>query len=315
MKKCLILGGTGFLGRWLVQDLLLTSSLEITVYSRNAAVDLDRFAYPADRVRAVSGSFGTDTDFCRLVDGYDLVFHLISTTVPGSRDVSLCEDISQNAFPTVKLLDACVRAGVRKFVYFSSGGTVYGPQSGEAHIPETAPTNPICSYGIQKLLNEKIIQLYGAEHGLQYLIVRLANPYGPYQNPNGRQGAIAAFTWRILNGQPITIFGDGENVRDYIDVRDAIRMVRCILDCPDPGTLYNVGSGTGTSLNRIVSIVESVTGKHAQIVRSASRAIDVRSNILSIDRYHESVSTECPRRLEDGIEDLVRYYKKAGIHA
>lgn len=314
MKKCLILGGTGFLGRWLISDLLQSGDNKITIYSRNAIADMDRFAYPRDRVNAVSGSFSPDTDFLRLVDGCDLVFHLISTTVPGSRNITPCEDISQNVFPTERLLDACVAAKVKKFVYFSSGGTVYGPQLGEAPILETAPTNPICSYGIQKLLNEKMIQLYGANHGLNYLIVRLANPYGPYQNTDGRQGAVAAFTWRILNGQPITIFGDGENVRDYIDVRDAIHMVNNILANSDSNMIYNIGSGVGTSLNRIVSVVELVTGRRAQIIRSDARMVDVRSNVLSINRYLSNISKEHPRSLEAGIQDLVHYYEKAGIH-
>lgn len=315
MKKCLVLGGTGFLGRWLVSELLRADTCRITLYSRNADAEIKRFAYPAQRVTAISGSFGPETDFHQLIAGCDVVFHLISTTVPGSRNVTLCEDLAQNAFPTARLLDACVAAQVKKVVYFSSGGTVYGPQTRMTPILETAPTDPICSYGIQKLLNEKILQLYTANYGLDSLIIRLANPYGPYQNPNGRQGAVASFTWRILQNQPITIFGDGENVRDYIDVRDAVRMVLQILECPGADGIYNVGSGVGTSLNQIVSVVETATGKRAQIIYSAPRIVDVRSNVLSIDRYLSRISSERPRSLEAGIQDLVRYYRKAGFNS
>ena len=312
MKKCLIVGGTGFLGRWLIQELLKMDTVEVTVFSRNASRKIDSFAFPSNRIHAINGSFDTETDFLQIVDGFDFVFHLVSTTVPGSIDVTLCDDVSQNVFPTIKLLDACTTVGIQKFIYFSSGGTVYGNNVDMLPISENAPTNPVCSYGIQKLMNEKIIQMYGARHGLNYLIVRLANPYGPYQKSNGRQGAVAAFTWRIMHDQPITIYGDGENIRDYIDVRDAIHMVRCILEASDAERIYNIGSGIGTSLNQIVSAVEAATGRHAQIIWETRRVVDVRSSVLSIDKYLKTISKDCPKCIDEGIVDLVKFYRSEG---
>jgi UDP-glucose 4-epimerase len=313
MKKSIIMGGTGFLGRWLIHELLQMDDMEVTAFSRNASEKLNAFAYPANRVHAINSSFDTETDYLQVIDGFDFVFHLVSTTVPGSKNVTLCDDVSQNVFPTIKLLDACSTVGIQKFIYFSSGGTVYGDKVGTLPISENSPTDPICSYGIQKLINEKTIQMYEARHGLDYLIVRLANPYGPYQNTDGRQGAVAAFTWKILHDQPITVFGDGENIRDYIDVRDAVHMVRCILEASGAAKIYNIGSGIGTSLNQIVSTLEATTGHRAQIIWETARTVDVRSSVLSINRYLETISKERPRCIEKGIVDLVNFYKKEGI--
>jgi len=309
--KHLVLGGAGFLGSWLVSALLEDPGSEVAVFDCQEndfirSTDSPRFSF-------VQGTFDADVDFCALLTGVDVVYHLISTTVPGNSNTRLLYDVTSNIIPTLRLLDACVACGVGKVVFFSSGGTVYGVQSGAGPILESAPTNPISSYGVQKLAIEKYLKLFNYNYGLEYLIVRLSNPFGPRQNISGRQGVVTTFTYRVLHDLPITLYGDGSVVRDYIDVRDAVSMVINAAGHASAAGIYNIGSGIGYSLKQIISIVEERTGKKAAIDCRPGRNEDVPVNVLSIEKYLHEVSPVRPRALEEGIDDLIAYFNKQDI--
>ena len=163
-----------------------------------------------------------NTDFEKLVEGQEEVYHLLSTTVPSTSNQMIETELRENVLLTVKLLEACVNQGVKKIVFFSSGGTVYGKESA-CPLNEDTPTNPITSYGIQKITIEKLLYLYSYIYGIDYRIIRLANPYGPYQKPNGVLGAVTTFTYKAIKGEEIQVYGDGSVVRDFIYIEDAIR--------------------------------------------------------------------------------------------
>lgn len=305
--KCLVLGGAGFLGTHLVNKLLEDSGNQVTVFDRPEGnyKNLNDSQYGNKRI--VKGNFNADYDFKTLTKDEDLVFHLISTTVPSTSNSDLVREIEENIVPSIQLLHACSENRVKKIVFMSSGGTVYG-KKGFVPLMEEDDTTPICSYGIQKLTIEKYIQLFYHLYGLDYRIIRLSNPYGPYQNPYGKVGAVTTFLWRIMNDEEIMVYGDGSVVRDYIYVEDAIRGVLNIVMQESEKKIFNLGNGRGYTLKEIISAAEQVAGKNAHIQYTPTRNVDVPYSVLDISRYME-VTKEVPTTgLLDGMKKLAAYF-------
>lgn len=235
-----------------------------------------------------------------LLDQADVVFHLISTTKPGNRDVR--KEFETNVIPTIGLLEACAVRGIR-LVYFSSGGTVYGIPK---YIPldEGHETEPISAYGIQKLSIEKCIEYYGRMNGLDYSILRIANPYGRFQDPESQQGVIAVFMAHALAGEKIEIWGDGSSVRDYVYVDDVMDACCRLLEYHGDCHTFNIGSGTGHSLQQIVRMIEEDLGRAVDIRYLPSRRQDVPSNVLDCRLAGRELGWHPATELAEGIHRM-----------
>ncbi|SCX77154.1 NAD-dependent epimerase/dehydratase family protein [Alkaliphilus peptidifermentans] len=301
--KFLILGGTGFIGRNLIMKLSENAQNEVLCFSKSAPSlsMLDSIGYP-EKFSYIKGNY-CDMDFDSLTNEIDVVVHLISTTVPSNKNHIL--DLSENIVPTVRLLESCVKNSVKKFIFISSGGTVYG-KAPKNPIDEDHPTNPICSYGVQKLTIEKYISLYHHIYGMDYKIIRLSNPYGKFQNLNSGVGAIMNFTVKSIKKEPIIIFGDGEIVRDYIYIDDAITGIMNVIYSKSDIKIFNLGSGKGTSLNEIIRLLKKVLGFKICVNHYKARDNDVPYNVLDIGRYLSANNHEM-LALEDGIIKLKEY--------
>lgn len=171
MKKCLILGAGGFIGKALCKKLL--GKYEIIAYDRAYLTELERIG----DIRRIIGDFTQTRDFTDILQGVDTVVHLISTTIPSDSTDGIPEEIINNIVPTTALLESMVKTGVRQIVFSSSGGTVYGDTQDKINTVDSSLT-PICSYGVQKKVIEAYIEFYGVRYGLQYKIARISNPYG-----------------------------------------------------------------------------------------------------------------------------------------
>ena len=176
--KAAVIGGNGFIGTSLV-DYLLESGIEVRVFDKYPS----RFRDPLENVEYVTGDLGNHGDLHEAVQGVDWVFHLAYTTLPESSNEDPGFDVRTNVIDTLQLLEESKNSNVKKFVFVSSGGTVYGEPK-EVPIKEEHTTEPICSYGITKLTIEKYLHLFNHLHGLDYVVARIANPYGERQNPN-----------------------------------------------------------------------------------------------------------------------------------
>ncbi len=279
--KVLVLGGVGFIGSHVV-DALLDEGYEVRIFDREG-VKKDNIEHVLDRVELVKGDFTNEAHLKKVVKGIDYIVHSISTTLPKGSNENPVYDISSNLISTLHLLDAAVAEGVKKIVFFSSGGTVYGiPQT--SLISEEHPTEPLASYGIQKLAIEKYLGLYRHLYGLDYGIMRISNPYGERQRPLASQGAVTVFLYKALKKEPIEIWGDGTVTRDYIYVTDVARATISILKYTGEVRLFNIGSGKGVSLLDIISEIESVTGVKPEVSFTPARPFDVPVNVLDISR-------------------------------
>jgi UDP-glucose 4-epimerase len=297
-ERCLVLGGSGFLGSHLV-ELLLKEGIHVRVYSRSAN-SYNRLASLEDKIELVGGDIRASKALARAVEGCDYVFHLIGTTVPATSNLDPVFDIETNLSPAMRLLEVCVGAKVKQLIFASSGGTVYG-DAGSEPIPETHPAQPRSSYGITKLTIESYLNLFYRLHGLDYAILRIANVYGPRLPTRGQQNAVGAFLARLSRGEPIVVWGDGSVTRDYVYVEDVARAFRAVLGQQSIFKVFNIGTGVGTTLLELVARMEQVVGRRAEIVRQPGRQIDIPINILDPTRAREHLGWQAATSLEAGL--------------
>ena len=214
-----------------------------------------------------------------------------------------------NVGMTANLLDACVRQKVKKVIFLSSGGTVYG-KAESYPLKETTSTDPISSYGIQKLTIEKLLYLYHYMYNLDYRIIRLSSPYGPYQRPNGALGAVTTFTYKALRGEQIIVYGNGSVVRDYIYIADAIKAILKIVNGESEYRIFNLGCGYGTSIGELLDIIKKTLNIDLDIKYMPGRPVDVPVNYLDISRFIKAYGKLNPIPLDDGIMRTANFMKQ-----
>jgi UDP-glucose 4-epimerase len=277
MASCLVLGGGGFIGSHLAEA-LLAAGHRVRLFERPHLMALTAPGIAA-RAETVTGDFLNYGDLARALSGIEVVFHLISTTLPKPSNDNPVYDVETNLVGSLRLLELCRAHRVRKVVFSSSGGTVYGVPA-SVPIAEAHPTEPLCSYGIQKLAIEKYLQLEHALHGLDYCILRPSNPYGERQRTDVAQGAIAVFLERALRGEPIEIWGDGSVVRDYVYVGDVAEAFVRAVSYEGAQRVFNVGSGAGTSLKELIEKIGVLLGRKLAVDYRPARRVDVPVNVL-----------------------------------
>lgn len=222
--RVLVLGGNGFIGSHVVDELLLAGH-DVNIFDKNS----EAWRSPLFSVRYFLGDFSDTSLLAESLQGVDVVIHLISTTIPSTSNLDPIADIQGNLSHTVRLLQLMVSFNIKRIVYLSSGGTVYGVPS-ISPIPETHALDPICSYGVVKAATEKYLGMFAHLHDLQPTIIRPSNPYGPRQGHQNAQGVIATFMSRILAKKKIYVWGDGTVKRDYFFVTDLAKLCRLAVE-------------------------------------------------------------------------------------
>lgn len=300
-----ILGAAGFIGTNLA--IALAKDNHVTVVDQH----MDYFSAMKDLKLNViyrEADFTASFDYDELLENTDVLYHLISTTAPSTSNKNIAEELTANVVVTSEILEACIRKRVKKVVFISSGGTVYGKDI-VCPVGEETTTNPISSYGIQKLTIEKLLYLYNYLYNLDYRIIRLANPYGPYQRPNGVLGVVTTFTYKALKNEEIVVYGDGTVVRDFIYIDDAVRGILNIVQYSGEYKLFNLGQGKGTSVNQVIHTIEKVLGKKLSVKYLSGRKVDVPVNYLDINRYESACGNLNPMSLEAGISKTLAFMR------
>jgi len=292
--KSLVTGAAGFLGR------NLTAAL---VQSGEAVVAVGRAdhlpSWPGG-VTWVNADFNTFGHWETLLDGVSTVYHLAWSSLPHSANADPFRDASTNILGTLRLLEALrSRPGVR-FVFPSSGGTVYG-RLDVVPVPEEHPTKPLTVYGVSKLAVENYLSFFGDAHGLDPVSLRISNLFGPGQAFGRGFGAIVTLSAFALRGQPIIIYGDGETVRDYIFVTDLVAAVLKAGRSRTISRILNIGTGEGRSLNDIVNIIARHVDRPVNVKYEARRSFDVPVSILKIDRARNELGWSPVVSFDDGI--------------
>lgn len=288
-KNILLLGGLGFIGKNLIEEFSLDDNYNIIIFDHKDKPLDDKWLNK--NIKLYYGDFILTSDLEKIFkeNKIDIVFHLISTTIPSSSNNNIIADINYNLGRTIKLLDLIRDYAIKKIVFFSSGGTIYGlpDRSFPDRFPEDYQNNPICSHGIVKLTIEKYLYLYKYFYGIDYLILRLANPFGEYHS-SGVQGLINVALEKIIENKPVTIWGDGEIIRDYIYIKDCAHAIKNLVDKNISNNIINIGSGFGYSVNEILSMIKKITGDF-KINRLESRKFDVPKIVLDISKIKSKI--------------------------
>jgi UDP-glucose 4-epimerase len=300
--SCIVIGGGGFLGTNLCRR-LVQSGLPVRAFGRHCS-----FRHELEGVQWHQGDFSDTAALAAAIERSEIVFHLVHSTTPQSANIHMLGDVQQNIVSSLALLDICRTLGVRRIVFVSSGGTIYGPTK-ELPTPETAPTEPITSYGITKLAIEKYLALYEHLYGLEYRVLRVANPFGPFQVPSKRQGIVAVLISRALDGASVEIWGDGSVVRDYIFVGDVIDALQAAAADQSDARIFNIGSSCGRSLREVIAAIEMQLSTKLDIVWKQGRPVDVAASILSIARARDILGWSPKTSFEDGLKQTIAWWR------
>lgn len=305
MKKIVLLGGTGFIGSHLFSRLSKNQDYEVKVFSRTPT----SLANPTFRDAFIQGDFRDISSLMRVIHDAEILVHLVSSTVPSSSIHDPLGDIENNVLGTVNLLTQIPNTAIKKFIYFSSGGTVYGNPT-YLPVDEKHPLSPISPYGISKVACESYVRYYAARFNFEHNIVRPSNPYGPGQPVDGIQGVIAAFLSRALKGQELKVWGNGTAVRDYVYIDDLVDFVVKLIDSDHAGGVFNVGSGRGCDLNEIIRVISEVSRTSPRIANVGVTSSNVDATYLDISRAKTLLGWTPKVALREGVELFYRAMKQ-----
>ena len=304
VPKVLLIGGTGFIGQNLAYALLKRGYM-VTSYARKPLyASFERNI----NYRFIEGDFFVNGEKNLSVEGYDYVFFLVCSMSPAVSKDRIIFGYEEDVSGLLILLEKVRIAGGR-LIFISSGGTVYG-NSNEKLLTENMQTFPINNYGILKLTQEKIITMYNIKYGMQNVVFRVSNPYGHGQRRDSGIGAVTTFLDSIITGNTIKIYGDGNNVRDYIAITDVVEIIINFVEKHkkiDEVPIYNIGTGVGTSLNELVDLLHQITSESFKVEYYDSRDVDVKKNVLSIDKIKNVIGNYSFIPLRKG---LIMYYKE-----
>ncbi|CAN7353588.1 NAD-dependent epimerase/dehydratase family protein [Variovorax paradoxus] len=280
LGRHIIVGGTGFLGRSVARRLLKNGN-EVLIVARAPAGD----SVLMDGARVVHAC-SEEVKWDSILEPHDVIHYYAWNSVPGTANGDPAEDMRTNVAPLIRLLEAMRKIGPTcRIIFTSSGGTVYGNPK-DIPVPESHPLSPITAYGAGKAAAELYLNFYRQLYGLDCRIARLANPYGPGQNIAKGQGAISIFLDRIFQKEPIKIWGDGETVRDYIFIDDAVNGLLAVAEteCTPSNWTFNIGSGHGTSLNILIAHLQELVDWQLEVDYLPGRGFDVPISVLDISR-------------------------------
>ncbi|TVP78308.1 MAG: NAD-dependent epimerase/dehydratase family protein [Gemmatimonadales bacterium] len=310
-RRVLVTGGAGFIGGhvaeaylrqgdhvWVVDD--LSSGQEENLPEGATFVRMD-VADPALR------------ELFREVR-FDLVNHHAAQIDVRMSVSEPARDAQTNILGLLNVLEGAREVGTARFIHISSGGVVYGEPE-ERPTPESAPKRPLSPYGVSKLTGEYYLDYYRVVHGLDPVTLRYSNVYGPRQDPHGEAGVVAIFSKRLLAGEELLVFGDGEQTRDYVYVEDVVRanLLAADVRLPDRAGIdaraFNVGTGVETSVNRLADTLEGVAGRRPGRSYRAPRKGELRNSALDASRIQE-LGWSPRHSLADGLRETFRYIER-----
>ncbi|NUM44938.1 MAG: NAD-dependent epimerase/dehydratase family protein [Anaerolineales bacterium] len=303
--KVFVTGGAGFIGSNVV-DLLVENGYEVVIVDnltsgRQSNLNPKAKFYQLDiRDPQLHEIFQHERP--------DFVSHHAAQVDVRKSVADPMHDASINVLGTLNVLEAARKVSVKRFIYISTGGAVYGEPE---YLPcdENHPINPICQYGASKHLGEHYLYMYQVMYGMNYTVLRYPNVYGPRQDPHGEAGVVAIFTGRMVEGEPITINGDGEQSRDFLYVGDCARANLLALRVDHANGIYNLATSQATSINELYQTLKKITDYPLEAAYGPAKLGETRHIYLTADKAGQHLGWEQTVNLEEGLRRTVAHYK------
>jgi UDP-glucose 4-epimerase len=304
-KRFLLLGGNGFIGRNLALA-LADHGKEVFIFDTPESLAHNPLIEKPAHITVVPGTIQQTAYIEELIKNQQItiVVNLVSTLVPGSSPDEFIADMSRNFPVLLDLFQKLPSWGVLHVVHFSSGGAIYEVQPSHSYDEET-PLAPLSFHGWQKVCLDYYLELMNKLTGLKYLIIRPSNPYGRFQNPNGRQGLISVAFGKILRNEPVEIWGNGSAIRDYIYIDDLTKAVCDLIEGGHWEQIVNVGSGEGKTVLQVLELIETVAGRKLEKIFVQPRMVDLSRMVLNTNRLQSLIPFK-PTSMEAGLKGYWR---------
>lgn len=302
--RILVTGGAGFIGSHLV-DAFIAAGHEAIVLD-NLSTGVRENVNPRARFYEADIRDAAAVGTLCAAERPEVLVHQAAQLDVRRSVADPAYDADVNILGTLRLLQAGLENGLKKVIFASSGGAIYGDTE-VLPTPETLQPAPISPYGVAKLAIERYLHYYRVVQGLPSVSLRYANIYGPRQNPHGEAGVVAIFAERLLRGQQAVVFGDGENTRDYVYVGDVVRANLAALASDRVGA-YNVGTGVETTVNDLFDRLNTLTEAGATREHAEAKAGEQRRSCLSADRARQELGWQPQVGLDEGLTKTVAFF-------
>ncbi len=303
--KTLVTGGSGFIGSHLVKK-LCEQGHEVVVLSRHK--NPPALSDVKGKIEIIDFDFDNFTSH-PIFKAIDIVYHLAWSSLPRNNTSNLILDLNTSVVWSIKLIEECIKNNVRKFIFASSGGAIYGQTQRGTLISEHLHPKPISKYGIAKLFVEQYLHYFKHHHNFDFVIARISNAYGERPKVNQSQGVISAWLNNIINDKPIQIYGDGLQVRDYVYVGDIVDSLSLMDQRITDNEVYNIASGQGLNLIQLLDIIKSQLNMDIKVDHIAYNSNDVSYNVLDTKKIEAHVNWHSQVSLRDGIDNTFKYLK------
>ena len=302
--KILVTGGAGFIASH-ITDAFINEGHSVTVVD-NLSTGFEKNINP--KAKFVKSDIG-DSNLLQLFEKekFDVVNHHAAQMDVRKSVADPAFDANTNILGTINLLQCCIKTGVKKFMFASTGGAVYGEQS---YYPadENHPTSPLSPYGISKLAVEKYLFFYKSQYDFKYTILRYANIYGPRQNSKGEAGVVAIFSTKLLANQQPVINGTGKQTRDYVFVGDVVKANLTTLK-DDVCDIYNVGTAKETDVNELFNKLNHLTGSNKEEKHGPAAAGEQMRSVITSEKLFKKFNWKPSTTLENGLKETVKFFK------
>ena len=299
-----IIGGTGFIGLNLSRH-LQEIGLPCRTFSRHGLLlePSNPYYEELSKIEHVRGDLADLAAVGKFLASCRTVVVLASHLLPASSGDEINLVISSFGPAFVELLETCRRAGVEQIIFISSGGTVYGENLSGKPVDEQHRLNPHCAYGSFCVFLEQLVGTFHNQHGLPYTILRLGNPYGLLKRANKNQGIIDHYIRSARAGRPFTIFGDGQEIRDYIYIDDISKVIAAVISSEPSNSVFNVGTGRPHASKEIIDAVTTQFQlPKIPILYQPRRLGDVRCSLLDMTKFEGTYGLRCDTTLKEGLK-------------
>ena len=300
--RVLVAGGAGFIGRHVVRA-LMAAGAEVVI------MDMAPAPEEFSKLDQVVGSIADPALFASAASGCDMVVFLANSSLPGSANTDLSSEVKAHVQVSVKAAEICNAQKVKRFVFASSGGTVYG-YSSQDPLSEGMATCPRNAYGVSKLAIEHYLRIIGMQRDLETVSLRVSNPYGEGQRALRNQGFIAAAMQHAVTGKTLPIWGDGTVERDFVHVSDVARAFVAACTVETPPEVCNIGAGEATSLLEVLDKIEAALGHKVDVAFEPGRIVDVARNVLDVSHARQTLNWAPKMGLSEGLARTAAWWRE-----